>query len=194
MSGANFRPEPSVLLLPQGRQSSLEEKQRSAFFFGLPGPMQMRLTCRDLSAGLRPAGTRAGFTAATGGVNMRCTNSNVHGKDWSSIHAIIDTAATAHRQLHSVNHCTHRNAAAPLGTEGSFGNWNKLGFAVSLASRLTFVSTMLKEHSVSTYLKPKSFFVSVDKFSKSLPDESSRFCEGVDASYEANILVSVNAS
>lgn len=46
--------------------------------------MQMKLPCRDLSAGLRPTGIRVDFTAATGWVNMRCTNSNVHGKDWSS--------------------------------------------------------------------------------------------------------------
>lgn len=110
LSGDNCRPKPSVLLLPQGRQGSREEKRRSAFFFRLPGPMQMRLTCRDLSAGLRPAGIRVGFTAATRGVNTRCTNSNVHWKDWSSsIHAIIDTAVTAHRQLDGVSHCMHKN-------------------------------------------------------------------------------------
>lgn len=106
--------------------------------------------------------------------------------------------------LHTTSHCTegaswskplyahgkHKNAAAPLGTEGSFGNWNKLGFAVSLAGGLTFVSTMLKEHSVST----KVFFKYPWTNPVNLCQMRAAAREGVDASYEANILVSVNAS
>lgn len=139
----------------------------------------MRLTCRDLSAGLRPTGIRVVFTAATGG-----SKHDMHKLECSWGGLVF--FHTSHYR--PTSHCTqgaswseplyahgkHKNAAAPLGTEGSFGNWNKLGFAVSLASGLTFVSTMLKEHSVSASLKPKCLFVSVDKSSKSLPDESSR--------------------
>lgn len=77
---------------------------------------------------------------------MRCTNSNVHGKDWSSSNTSnsrhsspCTQGASGGEPLYA--HKNTKHAAAPLGTGGSFGNWNKLGFAVSLASGLTFVST-----------------------------------------------------
>lgn len=113
-------------------------------------------------------------------------------------HPIIDAPAAAHGDLRGFSHRMHmgRTTRPPWDWKAALETGTKLGFALRLESGLTFVSAMLKDHSDSTSaasvgsLSPPK---PMNKSSRSLHDQRSRL-QGVDASYEANILATGNAS